>query len=150
MFFSLWEGENPMQATIDLEILLFCFRFSLSAESVGRTAGDKSLKWMKKKMFFRVETLICLPHPQTEKLLLCLRLVLHFGEKKRPPKLRKYDAMHDCIFSPTVYLVCIFKVCLFHAWLTLILAITCRGKLIMNPLAIIELIKHLFYSLSVL
>lgn len=72
-----------------------------------------------------------------------------FGEKKKPPGLRKYDAVHECmIFFLSYYPLCILKVCLFHAWLTFILAMSCKGKWIMNPLGIIELIQHIHFSLT--
>lgn len=52
-------------------------------------------------------------------------------------------------FFLSYYLASILKVCRFHAWLTLILAITCKGKWIINPQGIIEPVQHIYFPPSV-
>jgi len=96
----------------------------------------------------KVERLICLPHPRSVKEeLLCatgewlLRSLWGSGNM--------VQCMNNWCVSPplTYYWVCILKVCLFHAWLTFILAITCKGKWIINPQGLIELMQHIYLSL---
>lgn len=57
-----------------------------------------------KALFFRVESLSCLPHPQSakEELLCATGEWLPFGEKKKPLGLRKYDAVHEYLIPFSV------------------------------------------------
>lgn len=75
---------------------MFLLFFSLLLLSLGLKMFENQ-----QKLFLKVESLLCLPHPQSvKKYLLCTtgeRLL--FGEKKKKPLgLRKYGAMHESFF----------------------------------------------------
>ena len=137
-------------------LLLFGFGLSPSAESQWGSSWRWKFKCVKKHFFCKVETLLFVHHfPwSAEKwvaVCVCVCALCVFGERQKTPGLRKYDAVHECMifYSPlSYYFTCILKVCLLHAWLTFILAITCKGKWSMNPLGIIELIEHIYFSVS--
>ena len=115
-----------------------------------RVIATSSWRWkfkrVKKLCFLRVESLICLPHPQSSEEELP-RVNACCLVRKRSP--RGSGNMMQCMntwFLSQLLLICILKVCLFNAWLTFILAITCKGKWIIKPRGIIEPIQHIYFS----
>ena len=129
---------------------LYLFRDpSLYSLCFCRIIETSSWRWkFKHKKSFK--SIICLPQPQpAEEDLLCVTAELLFGEKKKPLGFRKYDALDECMgyfFFCLIYCsVCILKTFLFHSWLTFILAITCKGIWLMDPVGIIEVIHNIYF-----